>query len=58
MGQRPLRGWLEASLRHMRAGLRPERGAKSVNLRPERTYVKLGMANLRPVRANLRLWSI
>ena len=36
----------EASLRHVRAGLKPKRGARRVNLRPERDYMRLGMAEL------------
>ena len=45
----------EAGLMHLRAGFRPERGARRVNLRPERVYTRLGLANLRPGRLNSRL---
>ena len=38
--------YVRAGLRqHVTAGLRPGRGARWVNLRPERVYMRLGMAN-------------
>ena len=42
-------------MRHVRVGLRSERGARRVNVRPERAYMRIGMANLRPGRVNSRL---
>ena len=45
----------EAGLRHVRVGLRSERGARRVNLRPERAYIRLGMAKAKPDRLNSRL---
>ena len=45
----------EAGLTHARADFRPVRGARRVNLRPERAYMRLGMANSRPGSLNSRL---
>ena len=35
-----------AGFRHVKAGLRPERGARRVNLKPERAFMRLGIQGL------------